>query len=95
MLQRQGAKVIARNVKVGGGELDILALVGGERTVIEVRSVREEPDPTGADPVAAFDHAKGRQVRKLAGSIGCSRVDVVAIRFWRRGIDLHWLPYCA
>lgn len=94
MLQRQGVKVIARNLKVGCGELDILAVIGGERTAIEVRSVREEPDPVGADPAAAFDHAKARQVRWLAGTIGCSRVDVVAIRFWKRGIDLHWLPYC-
>jgi hypothetical protein len=31
-------------------------------------------------------------VRRLAGTVGCSRVDLVAIRFWKRGVDLHWLP---
>lgn len=92
MLRRQGFRVVARNVRVGEGELDIVAMLNGERTVVEVRSVREEPGPGGVDPLDAFDQAKARQVRKLAGSIGCSRVDLVAIRFWGRGVDLHWLP---
>lgn len=92
MLRRQGVRVVARNVRVGEGELDILAMSEGERSVVEVRSVREEPGPAGADPLDAFDQTKARQVRRLAGSIGCSRVDLVAIRFWKRGVDLHWLP---
>lgn len=95
MLRRRGVRVLARNVTVGGGELDILCLIGRERTVIEVRSVRAEPGPLGVDPLAAFDPAKARQVRRLAGSIGCRRIDVVAIRFWEQGVDLHWLRSCA
>lgn len=91
MLRRQGARVVARNVRCENGELDILALLEGERTVVEVRSVRGEPGPIGVDPLDSFDQAKARQVRRLAGSIGCSRVDVVVVRFWKRGIDLHWL----
>jgi Holliday junction resolvase-like predicted endonuclease len=93
MLRRHGVRVVARNVRVGEGELDIVAMLERERIVVEVRSVREEPSPGRVDPLDAFDQAKACQVRRLAGSIGCSRVDLVAIRFWRRGVDLHWLPF--
>lgn len=88
----RGGRVIGRNVQVDGGEVDIVAIIHRRRTAIEVRSLREEPGPSAVNPLEAFDATKARQVRRLAGSIGCSRVDLIAIRFWRRGVDLHWVP---
>ncbi|MGH8928997.1 MAG: YraN family protein [Acidimicrobiia bacterium] len=83
-------RVVARNVRVGSGELDILALIDGEKTVVEVRSTRQG---TGyVDPLIAFGHDKARQVRRLAGKIGAGRVDLITVRFSDRGVDLHWLP---
>ena len=94
LLVRHGARVVARNVEVGGGELDLVVDLGGQRVVVEVRSVTAESGPTSADPTLAFDDAKARQVRRLASLLDppATRVDLVAVRFHRRGVDLHWVP---
>ena len=91
--------VLARNVKVGGGEIDIVARVGGETAVVEVRSrwaVGREESP---DPLVAFDAAKVRQVRKLAAALPppmrTSRVDLIAVRFGNEGVELLWTPRVA
>ncbi len=93
-LTRQGVAIVARNLKVGRGEVDLLALVDGERTVVEVRSVTRPPDRGGwpaPHPLDAFDAAKAAQVRRLAAALHCSRVDLIAIRFHSAGVDLHWV----
>ena len=93
-LEEKGHRVLARNVRVGRGEIDILALIDGERTVVEVRSRwgvgREDPP----DPLDAFDENKARQVRKLAKSpaVGAGRVDLIAVGFHDRGVGILWLP---
>jgi hypothetical protein len=28
----------------------------------------------------------------LAGKLRCSRVDLIGVRFWHQGVDLHWVP---
>lgn len=94
MLRRHGVKVLARNVAVDGGELDIIAMVGRQNTVVEVRSVRAESSLLAVDPLEAFDHHKAMQVQRLARSIGCGRIDLVAVRFWQGGVDLRWVPNC-
>lgn len=98
-LTRQGAIILARNVKVGRGEVDLVASIGGERTVVEVRSTaatsgKSHRLPT-THPLDAFDHAKAAQVRRLAGALGCPRVDLIAIRFHPGGVDLHWVKRAA
>ncbi|MXW69140.1 MAG: hypothetical protein F4W94_05925 [Acidimicrobiia bacterium] len=95
-LESRGHLVLARNLRVGRGEIDILAEIDGERAVVEVRSRRGAPDARSPDPLEAFDAAKARQVRKLAGSptVRASRVDLITVRFHRAGVDLLWLP-CA
>ncbi len=87
-LERRGAAVVARNVRVGRGELDAIAVIGGRRTAIEIRTI------TGrGDPVAAVDDAKLDRVHALARKVRppCSRVEVVAIRLHGRGADVHRL----
>jgi Holliday junction resolvase-like predicted endonuclease len=85
--------VRSRNVIVGRGEIDILAVIDGTRSVVEVRSVRQGPDPV--DPLGAFDERKSRQVRYLAGRLGAGRVDLITVSFSPGGVDLHWLPWAA
>jgi putative endonuclease len=93
LLVRNGARIIKRNVKVKTGEVDVVAEIDQTRVAVEVRSVttdRRGPLPP-AHPLDAFDDSKARQVRRLASLLGCSRVDLVAVRFHRGGADLHWI----
>jgi putative endonuclease len=93
-LVRNGVRIVARNVKVKTGEVDVVAKIDHTRVVVEVRSVTTH-DHHGslpsAHPLDAFDDSKARQVRRLASLLGCSRVDLVAVRFHRAGADLHWV----
>jgi Holliday junction resolvase-like predicted endonuclease len=94
-LQRRGVAIVARNVKVDRGEVDLVVSVGRRRVVVEVRSVCAEREVLAADPVLAFDVSKANQVRRLANSLRVSRVDLVAVRFHHAGVDIHWVPNAA
>ena len=93
LLARHGVSVLSRNVIVGRGEIDILAVKGGTRLVVEVRSVRQGQELV--DPLVAFDERKSRQVGYLAGRLGVGRVDLITVSFSSGGVDLHWLPRAA
>ena len=84
-----GLEVVGRNVEVGRGEVDLLALDGAIRVVVEVRTI------TGtADPVDAIGHAKRLQVRRLAGQLGAGRVDFLGVRLSHGDVAVHWVPGC-
>jgi len=85
-LKRQGVKVMRRNVAVGRGEIDLMAVDGGSRVVVEVRTI------TGRhDPILAFDEGKANQVSGLAAKVGADRIDLVAIRLGLDGAELRWI----
>lgn len=90
-LMKHRVHVLARNLSVGRGEIDILAMIDDVRSVVEVRSVRQGHE--WIDPISAFDVSKSRQVRGLAARIGAPRVDLVTVSFSAGGVDLHWLPW--
>ena len=79
--------MIANNVQVKGGEIDLLVVDRGVRVAVEVRT-----RIGGDDPVDAADHAKRAHVATLARQVGATRVDVVGIRLDRNGVDVHWVP---
>lgn len=86
-LSKQGLTVIGQNVKVDGGEVDIVARDGPTKVVVEVRT------RTGAgDPIDAVDGSKRDHVRHLAGRLQASRVDFVGVAFRPWGVEVHWLP---
>jgi len=88
LLRANGLVVQATNVRIGRGEIDLVVIDRGIRVAVEVRSI------TGSRPLLeAFDDTKADQVWRLAGEIRppCRRVDLVAVRFGPRFIDLHWL----
>lgn len=89
-LRRHGLRVVACNVEVAGGEVDIVATEGHQRVVVEVRTITGE-----GDPLAAFDHAKAARVRRLAAVLGADRVDLVAIRLTAEGVELRWVRAAA
>ncbi|HEX2153529.1 MAG TPA: YraN family protein [Acidimicrobiia bacterium] len=85
-LARHGLKVVARNVEVAGGELDILALDSGRRVAVEVRSI------TGpGEPLQAFGSDKAARVARLARLAGAERVDLVAIRLTPEAAEVRWV----
>ena len=88
-LTDHGLDVVAHNIEVGRGELDLLALDGGVRVVVEVRTITG-----GADPIDAVGPGKRRRVRQLAGRLRAGRVDYVGIRIGGEDVVVHWVPGC-
>ena len=84
-----GLQVVAHNVELGRGELDLLAVDGEARVVVEVRAVTGD-----GDPIDAVDPAKRRRVRGLAREVGATRVDFVGVRFSPEDVMVHWVPGC-
>lgn len=80
-LELAGCRVLGRNLRLGGVEVDVLASEGEAQVVVEVK-VRGRSDFGGA--VGAIDHVKrGRLVRAAQAlaqkGAGRVRIDVVAI----------------
>ena len=87
VLERHGVRVLARNVVVAGGEVDLLAVERTCRVVVEVRTV------TGSthDPLVAFNTTKAAQVARLAGELAADRVDLVAVRLDPEAAEIRWV----
>jgi putative endonuclease len=62
-LQRRGWRVLGRNVRVGRGELDIIARRGDVLAFVEVKARRSD---TFGSPEDAVSPRKRRQVARLA-----------------------------
>ncbi|HVR79449.1 MAG TPA: YraN family protein [Acidimicrobiia bacterium] len=88
-LTDHGMAVVAANVEVGRGELDLLAVDGMTRVAVEVRTTTGE-----GDPIDAVDPLKRRQVAMLAARIGAGRVDFVGVGIGSDGAVVHWVPGC-
>jgi putative endonuclease len=88
-LTDHGLEVVARNVDVGRGELDLLAIDRDTRVVVEVRTI------TGlGDPIDAVGPSKRRRVSALAGRIGAGRVDFIGVGIGPDEALVHWVPGC-
>ena len=88
-LASHGLDVVGHNVKVGRGELDLLALDRGRRVVVEVRAITAD-----RDPIDAIGPDKRRHVKRLAGAAGASRVDFLGVRIGPDDVEIHWVPGC-
>jgi Holliday junction resolvase-like predicted endonuclease len=80
--------IVARNLELSDGELDILARDGIQDVVVEVRCIQVD----SGDPIDAISESKRRHVSRLASRIGATRVDHLGIRFDANAISVHWLP---
>ena len=87
-LTRQGVEILAANLVLGRGEVDLVGRHRDRLVVFEVRSVT-----TGASPVEAFDTAKARRLTTLSARLGIGRVDLVAVAFSSRFVVVRWLPH--
>ena len=88
----RGATLVARNLRVGRGEIDLVVAFDQLRIVVEVKTIQ-----TGGldDPTYSFTERKAQQVRRLAGQIGIRRVDLVAVSLGLSGVDIRWAPQVA
>jgi Holliday junction resolvase-like predicted endonuclease len=86
---RRGVHILARNVRVDHGELDLVVRIGDRRVAIEVKTIQ-----TGGldDPVFAFTEDKARRVRTAANLLDIPRIDLVAVTLSRSGIAVRWIP---
>ena len=83
-LKRRKYKIVDRNVRVGRGELDIVATDRDETVFVEVKTRR---DQAFGGARAALTYTKARQLERLAQTYlrqhrdraGAYRIDVVAI----------------
>lgn len=83
----RGAEILARNQRVGRGEIDLVAAIDGVKVAVEVKTGAGR-----ADPVHHFDTAKAAQVRSLAVKCGVHRVDYVGVALSADGAVVRWLP---
>lgn len=82
---------MARNVRVGRGEIDLVVRFGPELAVVEVKTSSMSNSALD-DPVEAFTPQKALQVGRLARTLGIGRVDLVAVAVGEEGVDVRWIP---
>jgi putative endonuclease len=87
-LRRRGVRMIARNVVVDRGELDLVGEVRGNRVAFEVRT------RVGDDPLDSFDLTKLDRVRRAARHHDPPiwRIDLLTVRLNRDSVDIRWMP---
>lgn len=75
---------MARNLRVGGFEADLVVERSGVRVVVEVKTLVGAGDPFGR-----IDDGKEVALAALAARLGAHRIDVVGIRLLRDGAHVH------
>ena len=65
-LQRHGYRVLERNLRVAGGEIDLLAAHGDWLVIVEVRSYKA---PDGRRPRETLSPDKQRRLRRMADEL--------------------------
>ena len=88
-MQSRGARVLRRNVRLAGGELDLVVAFAGERVAVEVKTTTVD---SSGDAIFHFGDKKLRQVRLLANTIGVRRVDYVGVELSATAATVRWLP---
>ena len=90
-LELAGCRLLARNLKLGGVEVDAVVGDGSAQVVVEVK-VRGRSDYGGA--AAAIDHAKRARLVRAARALEqrgatCVRIDVVAVDVSPDGVTVR------
>ena len=87
-LERRGATILARNVRVGRDEIDLVARVDHVTVAVEVKTGLG----SGTRPWENFDDAKEARIRRAARALGIHRVDLVTVELTPGGVIVRWLP---
>jgi putative endonuclease len=103
-LRRQGLSVVARNVRVASGEIDLVALDGPQVVFVEVKSrtVSRGDERTGLERIdrkkrASLRRACGLLRKSLPGRYESYRIDGVSVEFRRGRLghsvgEVRWYP---
>jgi putative endonuclease len=88
-LERRGAVVVDRYLRVGHDEIDLLVVLDGERVAVEVKTART----ADAHPEDNFDDSKERRVRRAARNLSPPvwRIDLVTVVITEAGATVRWL----
>jgi putative endonuclease len=86
-LSDRGVDILATNLRVGAGEIDLVIRDGNELAVVEVRTLAGS-----SYPLDAIDDLKRKQVRSLAGRVGIRRCDGFGVGVFDHHAIAHWDP---
>lgn len=87
-LERRGATVIGKNLRVGRDEIDILMKLDGELVVVEVKTGAG----TGSRPWENYDEEKAARIRRAARALPAHRIDLIAVELTPVGATIRWSP---
>lgn len=87
-LQRRGATILGRNVRVGHDEIDLVARIADVLVAVEVKTGLG----SGTRPWENFNKAKEARVRRAARALGIHRVDLVAVELTAEAVIVRWSP---
>jgi Holliday junction resolvase-like predicted endonuclease len=81
-------RVLARNLPVWPGEIDLLVDHGGSVVAVEVKT------RVGADPVEEMTDLKAERLHRSGGRLPVrpARYDLVAVRLSAEGAEVRWIP---
>ena len=91
-LERNGVRVLGRNVRIGRGEVDLVAADRRGWFAVEVKTGMEKADE---HPRWNLTDRKARQVVRMARSLGIRRVDLVTVVVGDDGVGVEWHPRVA
>ena len=91
-IERHGGVVVARNLRVGRNEIDLLAEIDDERVAGEVKTATSWGG--ASDPAGNFDDAQERRVREAARALRppVFRDDLICVSVGRGGVGIRWSP---
>jgi putative endonuclease len=87
-IERHGAVILDRNVRVGRDEIDLIARIDGHVVAIEVKTGLG----SGTRPWENFDADKSARIRRAARALSIRRIDLVAVELTGYGVTIRWLP---
>jgi len=87
-LERRGADVVDRNVRVGRDEIDLIVRIDDKLVAVEVKTGLGP----GTRPWENFDDDKADRIRRAADSLSIRRVDLIAVEMGVDGAVVRWLP---
>ena len=86
-LERNGARIVGRNIASGRGEIDLVAADAEGPFAVEVKSGMAS---TGDHPRWNFTDRKAERVTRSARRLGIGRVDLVTVVFGPDGLMIEW-----
>ncbi len=87
-LERRGAAIVERNVRVGRDEIDVIVRMDGHLIAIEVKTGLG----AGTRPWENFDDEKNAKIRRAVRVLSIRRIDLITVELTTEGASVRWLP---